>query len=1340
MRTTSLSFVFIVILLVFHLGNGASRSAEPGYEIINLNVKDGLSFNEVNCVFKDHKGFMWVGTNNGLNRYDAYEFKVWKHTPLKHGSISDNRITCIIEDADKNIWVGTENGINKYIPSDDNFLNNYTANTEGNYVHALYIDKKSTLYMGTRDGFYRFSENENKFKRIIIAPLSKRIAIQCIAQLPGQDKLWLGSFSEGVFEYDINEHSIKPINIGVSEIGQVNDILFDENKNALISTGKKALLTYNLTNGKVNQILEGTCYKTALGINNNYWVSINYTLYELNEDFLVKNTFSHDKKQKNSISFGRIKDIYRDSLTNIWLATGTSGIDIIKKSKKILKYFNPDTTKINYIKSFYIDKQENTWIGTFENGIWIYNNLRQNATHFSGFKNYQIRHITVIKEDIDSNIWVGTQNGLYKIDPITFQSINHYTIKDGLFHNNIIDVLDDRKGNMWIATQEGLNKLDKRSKKIVGVTQKDGLIYYKPNVLAKDKLDNIWIGTPKGVSIYDPSKKSYLNYGKITKNEAGLSDVYITSFCVDTLQNMWVGTSNGLNKYNYKKRMFTHYFETDGLVYNIIHNLHLDRLGNIWAHSPIGISKISPSNFNVNSIEILNNPDFSNNSFLDERDNLYVGNKKSGFYVLPLDSLVKHNKGAPVHITGIGINASQYTPPPNSKKLTIPFKNNSFKIKFTALTYDFGEPYRFAYQLSGYDKNPVFTTSTNREAIYSNLNPGEYVFRVFGAEDNSIQDNHNDTLVITILPPWWRTTIAMFSFILVTLLLAFIIIYLRNRRSFLINSIKQARLEFEASELKLRYFTDISHEIRTPLSLISLPIEDVLSSNRLEQEDRKRLNLANKNIVRLQNLINQLLDYRKVTKGKLTLTPKRIEIVGFIQSVLDVFGPNFEKQDITYTYLSNKEEYLVYLDVNLLDKIVFNLVSNAFKNTPVNGKIELHVNIEEDPGKVKSEERKKVLKLSVINTGKGIPKVHINKVFEPFYQVSDSAQINPAGYGIGLSLVKEYIALLKGEIWAESNPGNTTSFHLSIPLEEPSSISMATKDVTSKTSFKKEALSIMEEISLPEIEEEDATLANKKLILIVEDNKELRKMIISLLPNSYKTVEAENGKIGLEKALEIIPDIIISDIMMPEMNGYELCQRCKEHELTSHIPILLLTAKADTLSRVTGIETGADAYMSKPFEKRELISQMENLIKNREILQKKYQEKLLQNKENQDSSFPKHENTDQNYLNFSIPKNDRFINQIKDIVSQNYHKETFNTESLAKRALITRQHLHRKFSALTGISPSDFIKEFRLNKAHELIHSNKLLTVSEVVYLCGFKSISHFSRSYKEKFGKNPSE
>jgi signal transduction histidine kinase/DNA-binding response OmpR family regulator len=768
------------------------------------------------------------------------------------------------------------------------------------------------------------------------------------------------------------------------------------------------------------------------------------------------------------------------------------------------------------------------------------------------------------------------------------------------------------------------------------------------------------------------------------------------------------------------------FFKTDGLNNNRINAIEQDKNDGIWILTPEGLSRINTQKGIISAYSKENNLYTHNTDLLTHEDEVLVSAELPGFYKFKATDIKTNPVPPPVHIISVKINGNSVDDAMlNNEMLKLNHNESSIEFEFTALNYLSPEKNRYKYKLDGFDNAWKTTGADKRFATYTNLSPGDYAFRVLGSNNNGVWNQPGDTFEFTILPPWWKSPWAILMFTLIfTGLLALIMKVRQDRNNLLANvqlAKEQVKLQREAENLKLKYFTDISHEFRTPLTLISIPVNALSEETSLTNEHKEKLRLAKRNIARLQRLVNQFLDYRKLENKKELVSRTPVNIVEFLRSIYELFKPHCEKNSIEYGFHVNKEEFVCLFDTEKLDTIGYNLLYNAYKNTPPKGEILVDVSIAPNLEKTNGHH---LLDIEIRNTGKGIEKEYLDKIFERFYQPPGSTE-GLKGTGIGLSIVKEYVAFLGGTINVESGPDRYTSFKLTFPVQEPS-MEKDREPLEKQTGYSDAEL---EEDMFPPTtgETEQAQgggISDKKLLLIVEDNKDLRHMLDNLFTGEYEVLMAENGKIGYDKAVSQVPDIILSDVMMPEMDGFELSEKCKNHEATSHVPIVLLTARADARSKIQGMDTWADAYVSKPFDHLVLKAQLKNLIENRERLKIKYAGK-----------------NELSIHNDSTNHNDiSFIGKINKIIEKNMDDENFGIKTMSKELGMSIRQLQRKFKGFIDVSPSEYVRTYRLNKAANMLAKDKETSISDVAYAVGFKHPTNFTAAFRKHFGKPPTD
>ena len=847
-----------------------------------------------------------------------------------------------------------------------------------------------------------------------------------------------------------------------------------------------------------------------------------------------------------------------------------------------------------------------------------------------------------------------------------------------------------KSGVLWIGTRgAGLNKFDR---------EKEQFKHYKhiPDdptsishnwILAiyEDKSGIFWVGTfGGGLSKFDREKEQFKHYKHIPDDPTSISNNAVLEIYEDKSGIFWIGTNAGLNKFDREKEQFKHFTTKDGLPSDYISGILEDDYGNLWLSTPRGISKFNPqaNKFkNYDQKDGLINMDFSFGGYLKSRSGELFFGGLNGLDVFHPDNIKKDNPHIPpIVITDfqllhksvpIGFDKSKNRTIleksiTETKEIELNYEDNVITFEFAALDFRCPEENQYAYMMEGFEKDWIYTDASRRYATYTNLDPGEYTFRVKGSNNAGIWNEEGASLKIKILP-----------------------------------------------EMRSRFFADISHEFRTPLTLILGPLKQIIEKTK-ESETLEEASVAEKSAERLNVLVNQLLDLSRVVTRNMKLKACSENIIPLLKGLTLSFASLAERKNITLKFISKRKILKVYVDRDKVEKIVTNILSNAFKFTEEGGSVD--VNVRSMNGKAE---------IKVSDTGIGIPKNRLDKIFDRFYQVGDTHKRRGEGAGIGLALTKELVELHKGEIKVESKEGKGTTFIVSLPLGRdhllPEEISEG------KVEKEKEPITFVTEIEEDKKEEEIdidlITETEKPLLLIVEDNSDVRTYIRGHLEESYRISEAVDGKDGMNKALKHIPDLIVSDVMMPEMDGFELCEELKKDERTSHIPIILLTAKADIEDKIEGLETGADDYIMKPFDAKELQVRIKNLIEQRKKLRERF---------NIEATIPikkgKYSQIDE-----------QFLKKVMDVIEKHISEPEFHLDEFGKEIRMSRTQLHRKIRALTNHSPHNFILFIRLRHAAELL-SKGAGNITEIAYDFGFSSPSHFAKTFKEQFGKTPSD
>ncbi|WP_439559673.1 hybrid sensor histidine kinase/response regulator transcription factor [Dyadobacter sp.] len=1366
-------FVACFLIVAGLLSGRRMVVAQSGdYQFSRYNAEKGLSHNQVNCFLKDSRGFVWVGTADGLNRFDGYSFRIFKHDPADSTSISDHFINSIFEDPEGFIWINTRKGFNIYDPSTESIDRN-----AGKAARRLGLsDADFGAIIKTHSGDYWINHN----KLGLVKYLSKRKKLIRISFRPLADP-------------------------GTGSPRMITDFNEDNQGNLWVVYNDGLLARIDAQSNRVG--FQSSLVKDKkLGVSPNFrvfadqqgqpWVYVvkavhgAFYLDTIKNRLLVASTTGPDFRLSNNA----VSAIVQGPEGKIWIGTDHGGINVLDKTTgdvtTLLSNANdPRTLSQNSILSLYRDPTGMIWAGTFKKGFSSY--------HENIFKFSLIRHlpavpgslpfedVNVFTEDRAGNIWLGTNGGgliYYNRSKNTFRQYKNIPGDQGSLSNNVIvSMFLDKSGLLWIGTYfGGLNSFDGKTftrylhnpadstslvddrvweifedsqRRLWVGTLADGLDLFirnkknfkhyrrlAPNsvrsdyisALLEDKNGDLWVGTANGIDVLKRSTGKFVHYMYEAGNPLGLSSDGVTSLALDSLDNIWVGTSEGLNRYDRKRNGFVSYSTRHGLPDNSILTIVVDKKQNLWLGTPKGLVNLRvteragkiPARFEVstyNEIDGLQGRGFNENAALQLRSGELVFGGANGFSIFDPARIRDEPLGTPVTLTDFQIFNQSIQPGElisgkpilnksisETSRIVLKHSQNVFSIEFAALNFLHPEKNRYLYQLAGFN-NRWFEADNTRKVTYTNLDPGTYVFKVRmkGGGPSSEQ-----RMELKILPPLWRTWWAYVIYILLVigaLLIARWVLIEREKMNFeLEQERRHAQQMHELDLMKIRFFTNVSHEFRTPLTLMLTPLENLLHNIQSDHTVHKQLSLIHRNARRLLNLVTQILDFKKLEVEETHFNPEPGDIVQFIREIAHTFSDLSEHKHISYVFESEVTSRYADFDQDKLSKIMYNLLSNAFKFTPENGQVAVRLRITPDT------DSKEQLEISVQDSGIGIPQEVQQRVFDRFYQHPMPDHMINQGSGIGLSIAAEFVKMHGGSIDLQSSEEQGSTFTVTLPLSESAPRTMPLEEP--------------EEI-VPEQPEVDVALTSgtpgrkRPVVLLVEDNDEFRNYLKEVLGREYQILEAANGKLGLNATLEHVPDLIVSDVMMPEMDGIELCKTIKTDRRISHIPVILLTAKAEEEQQLQGYQTGADAYVTKPFRLDILQVRIRNLIRQRDQLQKQFQQHIqVRPSEVQVRSL-----------------DEEFINKAIGVVEDNLANPEYTVEELSDAMSMSRVYLYKKINSLTGKTPIEFIRIIRLRRAAELLEKSQL-SVSEIAYQIGFNNPKYFARLFKEEYNVLPTE
>jgi signal transduction histidine kinase/ligand-binding sensor domain-containing protein/DNA-binding NarL/FixJ family response regulator len=1333
-----------------------------------ISSEEGLPSNYVEAICQTHDGFMWFGSSDGLSRFDGLSFLNFRNDQSDTTSLIDNEIKCLAEDKYGRLWIGTQKGLT-YLDLKTYrfkwFNKEFPENLGNCWISSFAKMSDNELLIGTYGyGLFVFNMNTKKVLKIYLeGEESNQLInnnIRCIRP-DRHGNIWVAT-----------DGGLDVIKNGKSEIVHLlkEEIIFnlclDNAGNILVtSLNSNNLYTFSPISFQTIKVEKANTKSTQMAklffidSGGNSWLSISGEgLYRTSHQNNSKQHFVSNNFDTDGLSSNNILAIYEDRDGNLWFGTFDAGVIFLSKHRKPFIKIKNNNRKNglinNQIRFIHQDRDGEIWIGTKSGGMLSKFN-REDLT-FVHYKNIP-NNPTSLNDDIvraitdgePGTIWAGTLTGGINIlnkKTGKFSFLKNYPGGNNqIASNNIAALYNDNFGKICVGHGEnGLDIYDLNTRSIVHFSHTSNSYSLSDNrvrAILRDSGGNMWIGTMHGLNLLASEQNNFQIFINRWNDTSSISGNNITCIYEDIKKNIWIGTTNGFNLWNSKTRTFTVFNNTKGFPGSSVRGMLGDKDGNLWISTENGLIKydIKKRNYKrYSKADGLNSNEFTQYAFCKSRNGEMYFGTGNGFVIFDPGSIMNNTTRPNVVISKFKLfnkeinmdipGSPLHTDITVTKAIKLNYKQSVFTFDFTALNYTTPENNQFAYMLDGIDNNWIYI-GTRRDVTFTNLPPGKYTFRVKASNNDGYWNEEGTSLRITILPPPWRTWWAFSLYILVILLI------LWKYRDITIKKI-HAEKEHEIDKMKIKLFMNISHEFRTPLTLMISPLKKIDSSEDIN-EIKTSLKTVQRSTWKLLNLVNQLLDFRKIDQGGSPLKAKEGDIVGFTRQICELFNDLAIAKNIELRFKSNLSSLHVWLDPNKYEKIINNLLSNALKFTDSGGDIIIQI----DKAKPKAEfNLVKVLKqriprefaeVRVTDTGIGLTRENIRNIFERFYQVDQSK----AGTGIGLNYVKSLVDLHAGEVLVESEPGVGSSFIIRFPLGDEH-LRTEQKDLTDKgfgDYFDRTAVeSLQYDISGSDIypinnldtEYIPEECRENKVVLLVEDNKALRKQIIEELKDVYNVKEASNGLEGWEKALRILPDIVISDIMMPKMDGIEFCRRMKTDINTSHIPVILLTARGTIEDKIEGFETGADEYIPKPFSMQLLKVRVKNLINSKAVLKEKYStSKVL---------APAKEYTTNNL-------DEAFLEKATQIVLENIADPDFSATELRNIMGMSRTNLYNKIQSITGQNPSNFVRTIRLKYASELLLQNAD-SVKDVCYKCGFNSPAYFIKTFRELFGQTPKE
>ncbi len=1381
-RNKNILIGFSIFLFSSLLINNTTLAQYRDIAFNHISTNDGLSYYTVFSIAQDHNGFMWIGTIDGLNRFDGENIKVYRPDPNDAFSLGNSYIYALLTTSDSSLWVGTNRGLFYYDYFHDNFHPILPKDENGNpvviSVRSL-IQDDNFLWIGATNGFYKYDLEHRKFLELQNEKKLFRIPVEFVYSMfkTDDDKLWLGT-ANGLYVFQdgkLEQHFLPGFE---NRSMVIRDVLLDEQENFWLGTDDEdiGLLIYNLKTGKINELsvsngsLPNNKIRSMFRFSNgDFWVGTRNGLSVINEQTLETGLIQHDKYDPLSISQNSIRSIFESKEGIIWVGTYSGGLNYFNPNSKLIKHFTDEmkgdnTLSYNIVTSIFQDSKNDLWVGTDNEGVNIYNfetntfSYINNSDDENSLVHYNIKDII---EDKYGKIYIATINGLSIYQPDTkrfFNLKNQPTSRGYLNSNTVYDLTEDRDGNIWIGTSAsnvGLMKYDINKDSIIHFFPKNrkfpGLGDLTVNAQFHDKKRNfLWAGGDNGLIGFDITAKAFLESEKFRSTAQELSQVIVNDLLIDNNDFLWIATlGNGLYILDLDTYQLRKLKDEDGIDGASYFSMVCDDDGNIWISESAKIIKLYP----IRSLneKVKKNESFAiqegfppqqyyaKSAYKDKDGILYFGGD-NGFISFDPEKVKNTSVYPKVTFTNIFTNGEQYLILSDKadeymniaalKTLKLKYQQSNFSVHFIAPNFLNQKNIWYRFLLSGQNQKWQDLGKSN-SINFTELKAGNYELRIKASSDPNNFAAGYTALTIIVDPPFWRAPLAIVIYIAIVsgLLYAFFII--ARQWEGLSQKLKYESLEREKEhefhQQRIKFFTDISHELRTPLTLILAPLEKLATSNIGNARIQNQLLLMFRNGERMLHLINQLLDLRKLETGHMQIKAAKGNFAHFVQEVSFSFRELAQSRHIELKVDFFKDSINLWFDRDKFEIILFNLLSNAIKYTPDHGKINIIVYDEEDEN---AENKYSHISLKITNTGSGIPQNKLNQIFERFYSINSGTGYNKHSSGVGLEIAKKIIDLHHAKISVESEYDEKgingfASFILTIPKGKKhfkkSELIKNFKSSEDISSYQKPVQ--IEELTNKKTKSTIEKVNHDQTILVVEDNAEVRKLVSDIFISSYNIVEAKNGDEGLERAKKDLPDLIISDIMMPGIDGIELCRRIKTDINTSHIPVILLTARTAVTFKYEGLETGADDYITKPFSVGDLEHRAVNLIKQRLRLKEHYG--------NSASLIPR-----EITLN-SV--DEKLLKRTIDYITEHITATNLTIEKISEEVGMSRVHFYRKIKALTGLSAVEFLRKIKMERAAQLLKTNKF-NVSEVSNLVGISDVDYFRKCFKKHFGNTPKE
>ena len=1303
----------VFFYIMFALLSGFVTAQDFSFK--HLQVEDGLSHNSVICMLQDSKGFMWFGTKDGLNRYDGYSFKIFQHIKNDPKSIGSNFIRCLYE-FNNYLWVGTDTGLFRYDELTESFL--LVEATRNLPILDVKSSINGSLWFIAAGSLFKLNSYDKEMK----PEKYDRFLVNYICQNKKGD-VFVASADE-LFKYVPENNSFQKVQLDFNTNGVpaiITTIACQGNTTILIGTKDHGAYTYNIAGKTTQSILPGK--ENPLFVrnfltkgSNELWIATESGVYVYN----TKNG-SYKSLKKNygdpySLTDNAIYSLVLDKEEGVWIGTYFGGVNYYPKPyTPISRYFpkvGENSISGNAVREIKKDNFGNIWIGTEDAGL---NKLNLTTGKFSSYtagaggnlSHYNIHGLLAR----GSELWIGTfEHGLDIMDIKTGKILRHYGKGKGGLRSDFIFYISETKGHdVYVLTSSGIHKYlpESDSFKVVDGFPEE----YHYTYFIEDHNGTLWAGTYwDGLYYYNPKTKQK-GFFKYKSSDAGsLSCNVINGIFEDSSNNLWITTENGLNLFNPATKKFKHYTKVNGFPSNITYSILEDSHKKLWISSSNGLIKFDPKTADIKvfskSNGLLSDQFNYCSAFQDGNGQMYFGSVKGMISFNP-DEFTQSTFNPPLYITDIFINNQEV---PVGKKdsplqksiifsdeITLNSHQSTFKLEFASLGFTSTEMTKYWYKIEGLNDRWI-PLGKNHEVNFTELPAGNYVFKVRSLNSYGVWNKEYGILSVTVLPPFYASKVAYLAYFIVLLVMGYFALRYYHRYTYNKNNLRISRLENEKEkeiyQAKIEFFTNIAHEIRTPLTLIKSPLEKLLKQKYQSPEVPKHLGIMEKNTSKLLNLINELLDFRKAEMKNVKLSFVMVNVSEMLDETYLRFSQLIQDKNLNFELVKDNEEVMAFVDEEAFSKVLSNLFSNAVKYSKKT--VQVILNADEQH-----------FEIVIKNDGEIIPAHLRKKIFEPFFRLPADAQ--NTGTGIGLSLAHSLIELHNGTIKIDDKETKLNAFVLRLPIHQQDEF----KTIKSSQGGKYTQ------------GENDIIKFDKQapLLLVAEDNKELAEFIYAELSEWYNVILAKNGDEALKLIAKHDIHLVLSDVMMPVKNGIELCKEIKRAEKTSHIPVVLLTAKSALNARIEGLESGADAYITKPFSIDYLLVQISNLIENRKNILGHFSSSPLAHLKSLTSS-----NTENS-----------FISRLDKVINENLKDQDLNVDKLADYMNMSRSTLYRNIKEISNLSANELINISRLKKAAHLIKTTNM-KIYEIAEMVGYKSQTSFGRNFQKHFGMTPTE